>query len=188
MSLYTEDPEWGRTIDPKRRQMALIGLLRGFPIFETLTWSELTKIERIVHQRHFVAGEVVIRAGAPRSGLIVIYSGSVHIVRKNEDGSSLVVGDLGPGELVGEFAILDDSPRSTSVVAAEPSELIGFFRPDLMQLIETDPRMGFKILYRLSQILVEHLRDVAEGLSRARTEDHREHETITAEARTRLSR
>jgi CRP-like cAMP-binding protein len=124
-----------------------------------LTWRELEKLERIVHRRHFIADEEVLRAWVPRSGLFVVLSGSVDVVRPQEDGSQQVLDNLREGELLGEFAILDDSPRSTSIVAAEPSELVGFFRPDLMDLVQTDPRLGFKILYRVSQIMAKQLRD-----------------------------
>ena len=160
------DPEWVADVGyQKRDEAGLLDTLSGLPVFDTLSLEELSKLERIVHRRHFRAGEVVLEAWVPRSGMFVIRSGSAEVVRLQEDGSSAVVGHLAEGELLGEFSLLDDSPRSTSIVAAEPSELIGFFRPDLMDLIQTDPQFGYKILYRLSQIMtarlqvdIEHLR------------------------------
>ena len=164
-----EDPEWYVNAgDAGEESAALLDVLGKLPIFETLTWNELEKIERIVHRRYFALGEMVIRAWTPRSGLFVVLSGSVNVVRHSEDGTPHVLGHLGQGELLGEFAILDDSPRSTSIVASERCELIGFFRPDLMDLIQTDPRLGFKILYRLSQILGKHLDLVVESLRKLR--------------------
>ncbi|MDP6776062.1 MAG: cyclic nucleotide-binding domain-containing protein, partial [Candidatus Latescibacteria bacterium] len=139
-------------------------------VFATLTWRELEKIERIVHRRRFGAGEVVLRAWVPRSGFFVVVSGSVNVVRRADDGSDIVVGELGEGELLGEFALLDDTPRSTSIVAAEKSELVGFFRPDLMDLVATDPRLGFKVLYRLSQAIAGQFRSDIERLRRVRRE------------------
>lgn len=111
---------------------------------------------------------MVIQAWVPRSGLFVVETGSVNVVRQVASGERVVVGSLGPGELLGEFAILDDSPRTTSIIAVEPSDMIGFFRPDLMDLIETDPTLGFKILYRVSQIMSHRLSEVVERLRRVR--------------------
>ncbi len=154
-----DDPEWGSHLSgQKEKRRALLETLGELPIFDSLSWRELEKLERIVHLRHFVAGEMVSNAWSPRSGTFVVLSGAVNIVRVREDGSSIVVGGLGEREMVGEFAILDDSPRSTSIVSVEPSELIGFFRPDLMGLLQTDPVIGFKILYRLSQIMAQQFR------------------------------
>lgn len=169
--LQGEDPEWSFSSGhQKEGRTAFLKILADLPMFETMSWRELEKLERIVHRRHFFTGEVVLRAWVPRSGLFVIRSGSVHVVRHLEDGASMVVGTLGKGEPLGEFSILDDSPRSTSIVAVEPSDLVGFFRSDLMDLMQTDPRLGFKILYRLSQILWANLRDDIKHLRRIRSE------------------
>ena len=171
------DPEWGVDIfDQKHHQTSLLDILSDLPIFGTLSWEELKTVELILHRRHFIAGETVIQAWVPRSGLFVVLSGRVDIVGHRKDGSLEMLDDLGPGELLGEFSILDDSPRSTSIVAAEPSELIGFFRPDLMDLIRTDPRMGFKILFRLSTIMTICLQELLMDLKEM--EDLKDTETL----------
>ena len=164
------DPEWVTLFEPGQGESEeLTALLGRLPVFDNLTNRELRRVERIVHRRRFASGEMVIQAWVPRSGLFVVESGTVNVVRQLSSGESVVIGSLGAGELLGEFAILDDSPRSTSIVAAEPSNMIGFFRPDLMDLIETDPRLGFKILYRVSQIMSTRLNEVVEGLRRVRS-------------------
>lgn len=165
-----EDPEWTSLFEPNQGEdEELTAMLGRQPVFDNLTNRELKRVERIVHRRMFAATETVIQAWVPRSGLFVVESGSVDVVRRLSSGESVVIGSLGPGELLGEFAILDDSPRSTSIVAAEPSNMIGFFRPDLMDLIETDPTLGFKILYRVSQIMSTRLNEVVDGLRKVRS-------------------
>jgi len=164
---YT-DPEWGNVLRKKTAtEETILSILKGLPVFETLTKSELVKVERIVHRRRFAAGEVIIRARAPRSGMYIVKSGSVDVVRPMGAGIYQKVGRLEAGDLLGEFAILDDSPRSTSIVAAEPSELLGFFKPDLMELVETDPRLGLKIVLRVAEMMTRRLRqdlDLLRGL------------------------
>ena len=163
------DPEWTALYESNEGQSEeLVSMLGRQPVFDNLTNRELKRVERIVHRRRFMTGEVVIQAWVPRSGLFVVENGSVNVVRQLSLGEEMVIGSLGAGELLGEFAILDDSPRSTSIVAAEPSDMIGFFRPDLMDLIETDPTLGFKILYRVSQIMSGRLFEVVETLRRVR--------------------
>jgi len=101
--------------------------------------------------RRFAAGETVVRHGVRQSGFYLIRTGSVHVVRERADGRRETVTTLYPPELLGEFALLDDSPRSNAIVAAEPSELIGFFKPDLMDILVTRPAMGCRILLRLAE-------------------------------------
>lgn len=161
---YT-DPEWGNVLRRKEATEETIpSILKSLPMFETLTAPELVKVERIVHRRRFAAGEVIIRARAPRSGMYIVKSGSVDVVRPMGNGIFQKVGRLDVGDLLGEFAILDDSPRSTSIVAAEPSELLGFFKPDLMELVETDPRLGLKIVLRVAEMMTRRLRQDIELL------------------------
>lgn len=162
------DPEWAPTHEPGvDPEDGLYETLTSLPIFDTLDVSEIREVERIVHRRQFLKGEMVIRAWIPRTGLFVVLSGSVDVVRQSGD-ETMTIGTLEAGELLGEFAILDDSPRSTHIVAAEPSQLIGFFRPDLMDLVETNPACGFKILYRMSQIMSSRLYHIVDDLRRLR--------------------
>ena len=149
----TIDPEWENFFSPKRieEQEFLEFTLGQIPVFGLVKKRNLAKLARLVHVREFEAGETIIRRGVNQSGFYLIRTGSAHIVREGSDGTRTVVTTLYPPELIGEFALLDDSPRSTSVVAAEPSELIGFFKPDLMDIIATNPEMGCKILLRLAE-------------------------------------
>lgn len=146
------DPEWENFFKEKgKRQSSLQQLLGEMPIFSLLRAEELKWLARIVHVRTFRTGEVVIHGGAAQSGFYVVRKGSVNVVRQDPDQGRQVLGTLYPPELIGEFALLDDNPRSTSIVAAEPSELIGFFKPDLMDIMVTRPAMGCAILLRLAE-------------------------------------
>lgn len=150
---FVIDPEWENFFSPEKieEEESLERALSRIPVFSLLKPRELHKLLRLVHVREFEAGETIIRRGVNQSGFYHIRTGSANIVRERPDGSRRIVATLYPPELIGEFALLDDSPRSTSVVAAEPSQLIGFFEPDLMDIIATNPEMGCTILLRLAE-------------------------------------
>jgi CRP/FNR family cyclic AMP-dependent transcriptional regulator len=160
MAISAKDFEWDM-LKQDQQIHSVVDLLGELPLFELLTLSELSKLEDIVHIRTFGPGETIIRAQAPRLGMYAIQSGSVHVVRRGADHAPTILGTLHPGELIGEFSLLDSSPRSSGIVAAEYSTLVGFFQPDLMSLIDTDPNIGFKILMPLTQMMAEqHRRDM----------------------------
>lgn len=147
-----EDPEWANLFRQEAQaQLPLEAILACVPVFSALTPRELWTLARIVHPRRFVAGETIIRRGVEQSGFYLIRSGSVQILRPDAGGEAQVVGTLGPGALLGEFALVDGSPRTSTVVAAERSELIGFFKPDLMDIMVTNPGLGCKILLSLAE-------------------------------------
>ena len=157
------EPEWENFFKRKvQTRHTLERILGSVPMFSLLRAGELKRLGRIVHVRRYKAGEPVIRRGIKQSGFYLIRSGSVNIVRDGRDKEAIIIGTLEPPELIGEFALLDDSPRSTTIVAAESSELIGFFKADLMDILVTSPSMGCAILLRLGEQMGESLaRDYA---------------------------
>ena len=159
MSKEVIDPEWDNVFRKTDEvEEPLVEVLGHIPIFSLLSPRELQRIARAVHVRRYDPGEVVVRRGVAQSGFYMVHSGSVDIVRLGRSGKSEVVGTLYPPELLGEFSLLDDSPRSSSIVAAEDNELIGFFKPDLMDILVTRPQMGCKILLRLAEEMAHILR------------------------------
>jgi len=147
----TPDPEWSNYFHADAvQEETLESVLGRIPLFSLLSRRELRRLAARVHRRRYKAGETVIYRGVEQLGFYLIRSGSVHIVRQTDDDESVVIGKLGPYDLLGEFALIDGAPRSSAVIAAEPSELVGFFKPDLTDIMVTRPRMGCRILLGLA--------------------------------------
>jgi CRP-like cAMP-binding protein len=74
-----------------------------------------------VRMRSFGTGDVLFRHGEPGTTFAVLLTGRVKVVTHSARGRSVLVGLRGPGELVGELAVLDDAPRGADVIAVEPA-------------------------------------------------------------------
>lgn len=133
----------------------VLQVLGQVPIFENLTPKELKDLARLTHERFYKANEPVFKKLAPSEGMYVILKGTVEI--KDPD-SNTTFATLGSGDFFGELALLDEEPRSAMAVATEASELVGFFRTDLLTLMKRGPELGNKILLNLSRVLGERLR------------------------------
>ena len=133
----------------------VLQVLGEVPIFENLTPKELKDLARLTHERSYKANEPVFKKLAPGEGMYVILKGTVEI--KDPD-SNTTFATLGSGDFFGELALLDEEPRSAMAVATEASELVGFFRTDLLTLMKRGPELGNKILLNLSRVLGERLR------------------------------
>ena len=156
--LASVDPEWGNLFRrPISREESLQESLRQIPSFSLLDKDELSMLTRIVYVRRFEAGETILRRGVEQSGCYLIRLGSVDMVRHGTEEKREVVATLGVNEILGKFALLDSTPLDLSLVAAEPSELIGFFRLDLMKILKTHPSIGCKILLRLTEDMTKRL-------------------------------
>jgi CRP/FNR family cyclic AMP-dependent transcriptional regulator len=145
-------------------------MLSKIPVFEKLEPKELRQIASIVHHRQYVKDEFVFYQGDPGLGMYVVEKGKVGIVVVGEGGAQKEITEMTNGDFFGEIALLDESPRSASVVVKEDSTLIGFFRPDLFEIIEKTPKTGLKIVVKLAEMIGERLRNMNNEFSKLRTE------------------
>jgi len=139
----------------------ILPVLRTIPIFEGLGFNDLKKIELIVHERTFMPDEVVFYERQPGIGMYIIKRGLIKLTKTiNEEKAKIA--ELGEGEFFGEMSLLEDYPRSAQATAVMKTEVLGIFRPDLFDLIERNPKLGSKILMKLSQRLANRLRKTTE--------------------------
>jgi CRP/FNR family transcriptional regulator, cyclic AMP receptor protein len=153
----------------KRSASTIEEVLAKISVFESLTPRELSKIAAIVHRRQYQPGEYVVRQNDPGLGMYVIERGEVNVMLEEEETTKQLT-TLKEGDFFGEIALLDESPRSATVIARTESALIGFFRPDLFDLIEKSPATGLKIVLRLAEMLGERLRNSNMEISKLRAQ------------------
>jgi CRP/FNR family cyclic AMP-dependent transcriptional regulator len=162
-----ENPIWGDGIfKKKKREDDIFSLLKKVPIFSDLTPKELAEVEKIVHQRGYKKRETIIHDGDPGLGMYIIVSGSVEIVEENEKAGKKTLAKLSDGSFFGDMALLDEEPRSASAIALVDSDIMGFFRPDFLDLIYRKPKLGIKVLLALARVIGERLRHTNELLAK----------------------
>lgn len=137
-------------------------ILYKIPLFQDLNRKELALIKRILHKREYKSGEVVFHQGDTGLGMYIIVRGTVNIVCGPE---SNLLTELKEGDFFGELALLDDSPRSATAITKEPSMLLGFFKPELLDIITRNPKLGCKVLFKLAWIIGERLKRTNEQLN-----------------------
>jgi CRP-like cAMP-binding protein len=153
---------WGNIFRVRQREPEKVrNILKRLPIFEDLGSRDLTAIERILHRREYREDETIFLQGDPGLGMYIIESGTVAIVC---EPVKQVLAELDEGEFFGELALLDDLPRTATAVAKTPCSVLCFFQPDLFDLIDRNPRLGVKILFRLARTVGERLKKTNEQL------------------------
>ena len=137
-------------------------LLRRVWLFAGLDDGELASIAAVSRERTCKKGEVLVRQGDPCGDLFSVLQGRLKVGSLAGEDAEVLLSVVGPGEVFGEIALLDEEPRSATVVALEPCRLLivprDAFRPLLRQL----PALALRLL----QILARHVRRLS-----ARTED-----------------
>ncbi len=151
-----DDTMWGNIFHKEiTTDENIYKVLAGIPIFKDLSRKELRSIERILHKQAYKEDEVLFHEGDPGAGMYIIEKGRVNITLGKEEKLLAVLSDK---EFFGEIALLSETPRTATATAVINSSILGFFQPDLFDLLETNPRMGNKILLRLAQMIADRLR------------------------------
>ncbi|MFH1657952.1 MAG: cyclic nucleotide-binding: regulatory protein Crp [Rhodocyclaceae bacterium] len=130
-------------------------VLRNVPLFSGLDEHELEKLSRVAGRKRVERGASVVRAGDSTDSLYVLISGRAKVTNTDEEGREIILAWLGPGEFFGEMGLIDGSPRSANVVAAEACELL-FLDKDSLQRCMQD---NFQVAQKLMKILVLRLRE-----------------------------
>lgn len=153
-SFEAMDTIWGNIFRRSTGPDDALAVLRRVPIFQPLSRRQLQAVERILHRRRYAAGEVVFRKGDPGVGMYIVAAG---VVRITQEPGDVHLAELGEGDFFGEIALLNETPRSATATALEPTTLFGFFQPDLISILERQPRIGVVVLRGLAEIAGERL-------------------------------
>lgn len=154
-SLSMLDSFWSNIFrQPEKEDESIRKILKKIPIFAGLGKNEIKAIERILHRRDYKAGEIIFHQGEPAAGMYIIEKGKVQVYF---EPTQQVIAELHDGDFFGELALLDDSPRTATVIVKLDSRMLGFFKPDLIDLIERNPKLGIKVIMQLSSVIGKRL-------------------------------
>ena len=139
--------------------------LQAIPLFRHLNPAELQALRMIAQQQRFAAGQQIFLEGAPGDGVYFVKHGLVEI--SSGKGGHHVFSRLGPGEIFGEMAVIEDRPRSATASAAQDSEVYFLARDEMLSFIERSPGLAFALLQQISLRLREfnqfHLRELIQA-------------------------
>lgn len=128
----------------------VVELLRRSSLFVELAPNEMEALARAAEQREFARDEVIFAMNEPADGLYVVASGRVKVSIPSTEGKEIIIATLGPGQIFGEMALLDDEPRSASVVAQLATTTYRIRRFDFQRLIDAHPAIARKLMRELS--------------------------------------
>ncbi len=135
-------------------------ILRRIPLFQYMTYKELLALLAIAKGRSFQPGQTVVKEGEAGEEMFVIFRGRVEV----EKGGA-VIATLRAGGHFGEMALVDQAPRSATVVAVEQASAVSLSREALLKLMRKDSLMAVKLLWSFTQVLSERLRNTNDALT-----------------------
>ncbi len=126
---------------------------RKFALFAELDDRELAAIAAVAKARRYAKDDVVFHADESGDIFCLIKEGQVKVTMISPEGKEIILSMLGPGDFFGEMALLDDEPRSATVIATEALEVVTIWRTDFLQILTENFSIAKKVLAELSKRL-----------------------------------
>ena len=136
-------------------------VLRRAPLFASLDDEAFAALTKEITEVDLSRGATLFHEGDPGDQLYFIVSGKIKLGRTASDGRENLVAVMGPGEIFGEMALFDPSPRSTSATAVSETRLAGLKHENLRKVIQHSPEVSAQLL----QALARRLRRTNENLA-----------------------
>jgi CRP-like cAMP-binding protein len=108
-----------------------VGLLRAIPSLRQLSDHDLGRVAALLGERAAVVGEIVVEEGTTGEQSFLIVDGHASVLT-----GGVLIARVGPGEFIGELALLTDEPRCATVRAETPMQLLVLDKASLASLID----------------------------------------------------
>jgi len=128
--------------------------LQKVPFFSNLSQDEADKLAKRLVPRRF--NQIIFHHGDPGGLLYIITKGKVKITHSTPDGQEALLAILGAGDFFGELALLDDSPRSATAEAIEPTDVLTLHREEFMRFMSSNPDFSMHVLQTMAK-RIRHL-------------------------------
>jgi CRP/FNR family transcriptional regulator, cyclic AMP receptor protein len=127
--------------------------LRRVPLLQSLTEIQLDQLAAGSVRKNFPKGRTIVSEGEP--SLYILLSGRAKVQRSDSEGKEVILAVLGSGEFFGEMSLIDDAPRSASVITLESCDFMALNKDGFKSMLLQSPEICMQIM----RSLVKRLRE-----------------------------
>lgn len=139
-------------------------MLHRVHMFSDLANSETDILTKHCTTRNYPANSILINEGDDSSSLYVIVEGEVKVFVNDEQGKEAILSIMGEGEYFGELSLIDDAPRSASVMTIKPTKVMIITKADFKRCLNDYPELAFNLIRAMSK-QIRALTDSVKNLS-----------------------
>ncbi|MBW2382278.1 MAG: cyclic nucleotide-binding domain-containing protein [Deltaproteobacteria bacterium] len=154
-------PEPGDEHEEEGQIMERLLALQRVPLFTHLSLEQLEVINRLLQEVHFLAGEVIVREGEPGGDLYILVEGEVTYYKSWRSVGEQKLSSMQPVGYFGEMSVLDDEPRSVTVIASRDARLLVLAGERFKELILQAPEISFEVF----PVLMRRIREAEAQLT-----------------------
>ena len=124
--------------------------LQSAPLFKGVAHEDLMALIAVMKPQTFPPGTVLFEKDTPGDTMYVILSGHLRIYAHDDNGNEITLTNYGVGRVFGDFALLDEQPRSAAASAIDSLEVLALDRADFLALMPEHTTIGLAMLRNLA--------------------------------------
>jgi len=130
-------------------------LIRNVPLFSLLRDTQLVLLTQVLLRRPYPKNSTVVAAGDPADALYIVISGRLKVIMSDKEGREVILAILNQGDFFGEMGLIDQAPRSATVVAIDSCELLTMTRADFTKCLQKNFDLTMNVILGLVKRLRE---------------------------------
>ncbi|HZO00486.1 MAG TPA: cyclic nucleotide-binding domain-containing protein [Burkholderiales bacterium] len=130
-------------------------VLKTVPLFTSCPEEQLRMLTMVVTRKSAPRSTTIMAGGDPTDSLYIVLSGRLKVMMSDSEGKEVILSILGAGEFFGEMGLIDDEPRSATVITIEPCELLSIAKRDFKKCLADN----FEMTMAVMRGLVKRLRE-----------------------------
>ena len=135
--------------------MVSTAVLKTVPLFTSFPEEQLRMISTMITRKSAPRSTTIMAGGDPTDSLYIVLSGRLKVMMSDAEGKEVILTILGPGEFFGEMGLIDDEPRSATVITIEPCELLSIAKRDFKKCLAENFEMAMAVMRGLVKRLRE---------------------------------
>ena len=130
-------------------------LIRNVPLFSLLRDTQLVLLTEVLLRKPYPKNSTVVAAGDPADALYIVISGRLKVLMSDKEGKEVILAILNQGDFFGEMGLIDQAPRSATVVAIDSCELLTMTRADFTKCLQNNFDLTMNVILGLVKRLRE---------------------------------
>jgi len=148
----------------------LFKFLKSVYFFQDLSDADINKIKKTCHEISYQKGEIIFKEGSSADKFYIVLEGAVEVWKDYSDLQKDLLAVHGRGHLFGEMALIDELPRSATLVAKEFSRLAYIDQPNFQRIFQENPAISRSIMRSVSSMVRRSNSLFVEGLRKRNLE------------------
>jgi CRP-like cAMP-binding protein len=144
-------------LQPKNKM--IFSILKELEIFSDLDENALITLSHLFEEKEYLQDNIIFEEGSIGTSMMIIAQGKVRVSQKANTETEEALKVLRTGEIFGEMALLEDLPRSATIIAHTNAIIVSIERPNFLKFLEQDSKNGVKIMLKLAKTLSSRLRE-----------------------------